>query len=371
MLKLKLFGSFSLAVNDRMITHESCHSPRVLRALLYIFANRKRRIPLREFSLFLREGKEYSTKAPYSAGSDSLVKTTLYRVRALLDPLAELDPALILHCRDGGIYLDPSLTVDADTDRFLAVAEELAAEALPFGRNDRTLFLYRSLVSLYSGRFLEDFPEEASFFEERERYHTLFTTLSEDCLPLFLAEKAYGELIRITGNALHIDPYFESFHFYKIRATLENGDTQSAMVQYRMAERLFFEKFRINPSERLRRLRNVMLTDGAADSAYAALSTLAAVPPCGTLSWEAFSYLLREKGAKDCFFTLVTLKNIDGALPFPKELIACRLNRLQYAVLSKEESLPESLTAREDLYTLETLPLSALFHKIISETTEG
>lgn len=371
MLKLKLFGSFSLGVNDRKITCESCHSPRVLRALLYIFANRKRRIPLREFSLFLREGKEYSAKAPYSAGSDSLVKTTLYRIRALLDPLAELDPALILHCQDGGIYLDPSLTVDADTDRFLAIAEELSESALASMGKDRALFLYRSLVSLYSGRFLEEFPEEASFFEKRERYHSLFTTLSEDFLPLLLAEGSYDELIRITGAALHIDPYFESFHFYKIRATLEKGDTQSAMAQYRMAERLFFEKFRINPSERLRRLRDAMLTDGAADSAYAALSTLAAVPPCGTLSWEAFSYLLRENAAKNCFFTLVTLKNADGALPFPKELISCRLSRLQYAILSKEETLPESLTAREDLYTLETLPLSALLHKIISKTAEG
>ena len=80
MLKLTLFGQFTIKTRTKEITEESLHAPRIFRAMIYLFANRNKRISLRDFSAFLHDGSPTS----YAAGSDSLVKTTLHRIRAYL-----------------------------------------------------------------------------------------------------------------------------------------------------------------------------------------------------------------------------------------------------------------------------------------------
>ena len=122
MLRLTLFGQFSIQTATKKITEETLHAPRIFRAIVYLFANRNRRIALRDFSAFLHEG----SPASYAAGSDSLVKTTIHRIRAQLKLLQDEEPNLELIVQDGAIRFSPELVITTDTERFDEVYQELS-----------------------------------------------------------------------------------------------------------------------------------------------------------------------------------------------------------------------------------------------------
>jgi len=348
MLKLSLFGPFSIRTASKEITEESLHAPRVFRAMVYLFANRNKRISLRDFSAFLHEGSPIS----YAAGSDSLVKTTIHRIRAQLKPLQEEEPNLELIVQDGAIRFSPELVITSDTDRFDEVYRELSEKgsALVTSDPDRALFLFQTLFSLYKGKYLaplfgEDFAASLS-----KDYHDKYVAVCEDYFGVLYHTGRFDDVIRMASEGIAIDPYCETFHYFKIRALAEKGEKTLALSLYESVERLFDAHFHIKPSAKLRKLCESLTLNETAENAEKALSaTQTRYKPGEALSGDAFAALLsfvKNATARCHLFVLLTVdnsKNLEATEQLLKRSLThgeffCRFSKQQFALLLFSEN---------------------------------
>ena len=366
MLKLTLFGQFSIQTHSASITEESLHAPRILRAMIYLFAERNKRIPLRDFSAFLHEGKHSVAQLSYSASSDSLVKTTLHRIRAQFLPLQVEEPCLRLVVADGGIRFDPSLVIVSDVDRFDEIHRELSDKRLISENPERALFLFRTLFSLYKGKYLAPLADDDFAIAKTKDYHDKYLALCEEFFPLLYHLGNLDEVINMASGGIAIDPYFELFHYWKIRAFAEKGDKALALLLYDGVERLFDSHFHIKPSLKLRKLKETLTLAPKAPSAQDALSSLSA---SASLSLDAFSALVLFANAtkpKDFHFLLLTLPSLKDADLCEKELMPqandrvffCRFSQEQIALLCHTQELDRLRATLEEQslsFTLDTL----------------
>ena len=370
MLKLTLFGPFSIKTRTQEITEESLHAPRIFRAMVYLFANRNRRIALRDFSAFLHDGSPVS----YAAGSDSLVKTTLHRIRTYLAPLQEEEPNLTLIVRDGAIRFSPELVFTTDTDRFDEVYQELfqAKHTLATRDPDRALFLFRTLFSLYKGRYLAPVTTEDFAAPLAKAYHETYISLCEDYFPMLFHAGHLDEVIRMASEGIAIDPYAEVFHYFKIRALAEQDERALALSLYESVERLFDAQFHIKPSAKLRELHKSLTLSETADSAEAALSLLTQKSNQNeALSSDAFATLVSfTQNATNRRYTFVLLtvdkqSAVESAEHLLKSLLRegeffCRFSKQQFALLLLTEStdaLNTSLHQHKIPTKIEILPI--------------
>ena len=365
MLKLTLFGSFSIKTRSQEITEESLHAPRIFRAMVYLFANRNRRIPLRDFSAFLHEG----SPASYAAGSDSLVKTTIHRIRTQLKPLQEDEPNLTLIVQDGAIRFSPELVILSDTDRFDEIYKELAAKSASLTERDtdRALFLFSSLFSLYKGRYLAPLSSEDFAAPLAKQYHDQYGSLCEEYFPILFHSGKLNEVIRMASEGIAIDPYFEPFHYFKLRALAEQGERSLALSLYEGVERLFDAHFHVKPSAKLRKLRETLTLNDRAENAKDALSTIEKqYRPHEALSSDAFAALLKfAKNATDGYhFVLLTVNNhkqLEDVEEILKQTLTegesfCHFSKGQFALLTKEENtdrLTQTLDDEKILFSLD------------------
>ncbi len=368
MLRLTLLGQFSIRTATKEITEESLHAPRIFRAMVYLFANRNRRIALRDFSAFLHEG----SPASYAAGSDSLVKTTIHRIRAQLKPLQEEEPNLELIVQDGAIRFSPDLIFASDIDRFDDVYRELSEQGNTLIERDpdRALFLFQTLFTLYKGKYLAPFAEEEFASSLSGVYHDKYTSLCEDYFGVLYHTGRLDDVIRMASESIAIDPYCETFHYFKIRALAEKGEKALALSLYESVERLFDAHFHIKPSAKLRKLRESLALSERAENAEDALSTIENRLTQGELlSGDAFAAVLTlaKKATNRChFFALLTVdksQNLERTEQLLKTYLtdgeyACRFSKQQFALLLSVQNI-ERLQAAFDqeklAVTIETL----------------
>ena len=343
MLRLTLFGQFSIQTATKKITEETLHAPRIFRAIVYLFANRNRRIALRDFSAFLHEG----SPASYAAGSDSLVKTTIHRIRAQLKLLQDEEPNLELIVQDGAIRFSPELVITTDTERFDEVYQELSEKGSTLIERDpdRALFLFQTLFSLYQGKYLSPLANEEFTASLAKTYHNKYLSFCEDYLGLLYHMGKLDDVIRMAGEGSSIDPYCEIFHYFKIRALAEKGETAIALSLYESVERLFDAHFHIKPSSKLRKLRESLVLSEQAESAEEALDALRKQHrPNEAVSSDAFAALLHfcKNATNGCLsFALLTVDNhkrIDDIEQLLKQVLTeceffCRFSKQQFALL--------------------------------------
>lgn len=374
MLKLTLFGQFSIKTRTREITEESLHAPRVFRAMVYLFANRNRRIALRDFSAFLHEGKQYAAPVSYSAGSDSLVKTTLHRIRTQLKPLQEEEPNLELIVQDGAIRFSPDLVITTDTDRFDEVYAELSEkENRIFAADpDRALFLFQTIFSLYKGKYLAAIGNEDFSASLAKAYHDKYLSLCEAYFPILFHTGKFHEVIRMASEGIAIDPYAETFHYFKIRALAERGERALALSLYEGVERLFDSHFHIKPSAKLRKLRESLTLGEMAENAEAAATALQSrFCEKESLSGDAFAALLvfAQRAASGrytfCLLTVEEPKELEKIERLLRNFVAgqeffCRFSKQQFALLLPTQAIEtlQSLFNREKVaIILESFPI--------------
>ena len=149
----------------------------------------------------------------------------------------------------------------------------------------------------------------------------------------------------MASEGIAIDPYCEAFHYFKIRALAEKGDTALALSLYEGVERLFDARFHIKPSAKLRKLRESLTLSERAENAEEALSAVQKrYKPGDALSSDAFAALLSfvKNATTSChLFALLTVDNPED-LEAAEQLLNrsltegeyfCRFSKQQFALL--------------------------------------
>ncbi len=242
-LVINLFGAFSMEHAGKTLTDDINRSQKLWSVLAYLVIHRDRDIPQSEFI-------EQFWQEDNSSNPASALKTLLYRIRAMIEPLfgEEIQPVI---SRRGAYSWNREIPCVVDMDRF----EELCRLASEPGVDAKSrLELYREVASLYKGMLLPKLSDQIWLMPIVTRCHEKYVKAVRELSALLVEQGSFDELAEICLRASELDPMDESLHILAIRALLYQGRNASALAHYETATELLYRNLGVRPSDELRAL---------------------------------------------------------------------------------------------------------------------
>ena len=233
-LKAQMLGECAFALGEIRIADGAKRASKVWLLLAYLICNRDRCIPQEELNVKLwgSEGE--------AAGS-GVLKTTLWRVRQLLQPISEaLGQEVII--RQGGAYgWNPAVALDIDAERMERLCNEAEADA------SSEIGLLRRAAALYAGDFLEKYSAEAWVKPISAYYYNLYLNSVIRLSELLPQESCAEEIEVLCRNALRVAPYQELLYQRLMRALMARGENEKAAEVYEEMRQRLFDDLGIQP----------------------------------------------------------------------------------------------------------------------------
>ena len=250
-VSVSLLGGFALEVDGASLTDDINRSLKLWSVLAYLTLHRERAVPQSEFiELFWPDD--------HSSNPVNALKTLLYRIRAMLEPLFGQKIQPILSQRGAYIW-NPAVGCTLDIDRF----EELCRLG---GDTQRTaeerMTSYREAVELYKGDLLPKLSHQMWLVPMAVRYHTAYIAAVKDFAVLLDEAALYEEMHEVCARASDLDNLDEGLHTLIVRALLRQGKDAAALEHYEKATDLLYRNLGVRPSEELRSLyKEIMATE--------------------------------------------------------------------------------------------------------------
>ena len=248
-LSINLFGGFSMEHEGKTLTDDINRSQKLWSVLAYLVIHRDRDIPQSEFI-------EQFWQEDNSSNPASALKTLLYRIRAMIEPLfgEEIQPVI---SRRGAYSWNRDIPCKVDVDCF----EELCRKASESSvGNEERLDLLREAVGLYKGMLLPKLSDQIWLMPIVTRCHEKYVKAVRDLSDLLVEQSLFDELASVCLHASELDPMDESLHILAIRALLYQGRNSAALAHYESATELLYRSLGVRPSEELRNLYAEIMT---------------------------------------------------------------------------------------------------------------
>ena len=243
-----MLGGFRIRVDGNVLTDEINRSQKLWNVLCYLIAHRERTVPQSEFiELFWPEEN--------SANPTNALKTLLYRVRSLLEPLfgEGLEPIL---SQRGAYAWNPAIACEMDVDRFELLCRRAQDTALPA---QKRMALYEEAAEVYRGDYLPKLANQMWVVPISAHYHTLYLEAVKEYADLLEHAEKFEAMAELCTRASQLDPLDESLHTLLVRALLRQGKDSAALSHYEKATDLLYRNLGVRPSEELRALyREIM-----------------------------------------------------------------------------------------------------------------
>ena len=242
-LTINLLGGFSMERNGKILTDDINRSQKLWSVLAYLVIHRDRDIPQSEFI-------EQFWQKDNSSNPTSALKTLLYRIRAMIEPLFGEDVQPVI-ARRGAYRWNPDIPCFVDMDRF----EDLCARAHePEWDEQQRLAFYREATALYRGMLLPKLSDQIWLMPLAARCHNKFVEAVQELSALLTQHSCYEELADLDLRASNLDPADENLNILAIRALLYQGRNAQALAHYEAATELLYRNFGIRASQELRSL---------------------------------------------------------------------------------------------------------------------
>lgn len=243
-----MLGGFRIRVDGNVLTDEINRSQKLWNVLCYLIAHRERTVPQSEFiELFWPEEN--------SANPTNALKTLLYRVRSLLEPLfgEGLEPIL---SQRGAYAWNPAIACEMDVDRFELLCRRAQDTALPA---QKRMALYEEAAEMYRGDYLPKLANQMWVVPISAHYHALYLEAVKEYADLLEHAEKFETMAELCTRASQLDPLDESLHTLIVRALLRQGKDSAARSHYEKATDLLYRNLGVRPSEELRALyREIM-----------------------------------------------------------------------------------------------------------------
>ena len=245
---VNMLGGFRIRVDGNVLTDEINRSQKLWNVLCYLIAHRERTVPQSEFiELFWPEEN--------SANPTNALKTLLYRVRSLLEPLfgEGLEPIL---SQRGAYAWNPAIACEMDVDRFELLCRRAQDTALPA---QKRMALYEEAAEMYRGDYLPKLANQMWVVPISAHYHALYLEAVKEYADLLEHAEKFETMAELCTRASQLDPLDESLHTLIVRALLRQGKDSAALSHYEKATDLLYRNLGVRPSEELRALyREIM-----------------------------------------------------------------------------------------------------------------
>lgn len=314
---VNMLGEFSVTIGGLSIIDQNNQSKKPWSLLEYLITFRDRDIPVEELiDLFW---KDETSSNPAGA-----LKTLMFRVRKLLEPLGYPPHELIVQNRKAYGWNKEIQTI-VDTDQFESLCLRSEAEDIT---DEERLALCLEAAAVYKGNFLPKSEYESWVVPIHTYYHSLYQKLLQRMLMLLDQKKDYPTIIDVCQRAIAIDQYEEDAHYYLIYALYQSGNQYMAMDHYQHVNDMFYNEFAITPSARFKDLYK--LISDKKHGITMDLSTIQDMLMEGAKEKGAFNcepsvfrdvYQLEtraiERTGDSIFLCLITISNLKGQLLKP------------------------------------------------------
>ena len=241
-LNIVMLGEFTLSSVQAEVSEQMNHSRKLWSILAFLLLNRDHPMNHEELTKALWE--ETKSKNPVNA-----LKTQLYRVREMLQPITPPDQELI-GTGKGHYYWNSELSIKIDVEEF----EELIQLAfLRKTKREESVELLEKAVALYQGDFL---PRIQLPWTDEKR-----SELREKLLNAALYLASYYEsignherIVSLCKQTLEYHPLNEDLNTFYIRGLLHLGQHQEALVYYEKVNDRYISEKGEYPGDRLRNL---------------------------------------------------------------------------------------------------------------------
>ena len=241
-LKVTLLGEFSLSCGELRIDETQNRSRKVWLLLAYLLHHHNRVVPQGELlDLLWSDGD--------GANPVSALKTTLHRLRTMLDGLEENGGHKMILSKNGGYTWNGDLPLELDTETF----ERLCAPPAP-GEEDGGLARYRQALKLYQGNFFAKMSSETWVIPIAAYYHAMYIRTVRRTLELMETHGLWQQAEEVCRQALRLEPSQEDFYQHLMRNLLAMGQQSRAAAVYEEMSRLLLADFGVMPDQESRAL---------------------------------------------------------------------------------------------------------------------
>ena len=245
---VSMLGGLRLEVEGKVLTDQVNRSQKLWNVLCYLLLHRDRDVTQAELVELLWPGENSSN--PINA-----LKTLLYRVRSLLEPMFPDGVAPILSKR-GAYCWNPAVDCQLDIDRF----DALYARAGQSGLSDAArLECFQALARLYRGDFLPKQSGNLWVVPLSARYHARYLDVVKRCAALLEKAGRFEEMTALCARASALDELDEELHILIVRSLIHQGKETEALEAYEKATDLLYRNLGVTPSEELRALYSAIM----------------------------------------------------------------------------------------------------------------
>lgn len=339
---IQLLGGFSITIGGRSVSDQCQRSKKPWNILEYLIYYHDREIPSSELSDLIWGDNPNTNPA-------NALKTLIFRSRKLLEPLGLPVQELIVQRRSTYSWT-PDIEIQLDADQF----EHLCTQSRDPGlSDDERLALLLQALELYKGDFLPQAAWETWVIPINDHFHKLFLQTALAATEMLSSRSDWESLTAICRQAIAIEPFYESFYYHLIYALYHMGDQAQALERYQAMTDLFYNKFAITPSERMKDLYKIIQDKEhgvTTDLSLIQQSMQENLHSTGAYACEytVFRDIYRlerraiERTGDSIFLCLLTISTEDGMLP--KSLILGRaMEHLNKVIMSS--------LRRGDVYT--------------------
>lgn len=217
-LQVTMLGNFTVRLGARSISDTDNRARKIWPLLAYLLLNRQRPIPQDEIIDLLW---------PDSANPDSVVKTTLHRLRTMLNALGNQLGYKMIISENGTYTWNRQYTVKLDIEEF----DHLLAKAANTDDSAQQLKLYRQALALYKGDML---PRQKSewLWPIASRLRAQYIDLIKRTLPLLAANRQWSEAIELCRTARTFVPYDDEICCHLLTNMQHLGQNQAIIDFY-------------------------------------------------------------------------------------------------------------------------------------------
>ena len=240
-IRIKTFGGFSMSYGDKTITDQDNRSKKLWLILEYLIAFHDRNLPQASI-IDLIWNEDSITSDPENA-----LKTSLHRIRALMDDLQIPEKKLIIR-KQGTISWNRELPCEYDFEEFISYCNKGAVADIS---DDERLEHYRAAFDLYKGDFLPKCHMESWSAALATRYRSIYMQMIVKFMEVLLRLGKFEEMADRCSVANAIDPMNSDVNYYLIYSLYKIGNKKNAIEQYNRIVNAYYDEFGVEPEKKL------------------------------------------------------------------------------------------------------------------------
>lgn len=238
-INVRMLGEFSLSACNTKIADTGNRSRTVWLLLAYILCHQNRPLSQEELVDVLY-GDDPKGTNPANA-----LKTSLHRVRALLDQLWPGAGHELILRQEGGYRWNPQCPTKMDIHEFDALCQSTAED------ENEVLDSYLSALALYQGEFLNKMSSQVWVIPLSTHFHNLAIQTAQKAVSLLVRRGRIEEAEQTSRSALALEPYHEGLHSQLMQILLNQGRNKDVIALYETLSQRLFDEFGVMPSDEI------------------------------------------------------------------------------------------------------------------------